>query len=379
MDWRTKGLWLPEKQMTVAELAGQPLFDGPFSWPVMVAKWPAIEANIATMAAYCARHGVELAPHAKTTMSPAIVEAQLRAGAWGATVATPHQALIAKIWGVPRVLLANELLDVRVLRWAAAQDWEFVSYVDSMAGVGALVEAAVPARVLVEIGYSGGRTGCRTLDDAVAVARAAAAVDGVEVLGVAGFEGQLADMSDVDLFLDRIAEAAKAIGGPIISAGGSTFFDQVIARLGGVAERLILRSGCYVTHDHGFYASTSPFGRVPVEGALVPALEVWAQVLSVPEAGVVIANAGRRDVPFDSGLPVPLWVRGRDGTQRPADDTAVVERLSDQHAHLRGLRAAPGELVCFGISHPCTAFDKWRMIPVVDDEYVVVDVLETYF
>lgn len=361
---------------TVEDLVGQSLFDGPFSWPVMVAKRDAIQANIATMASFCATNGVELAPHGKTTMAPSIVEAQLRAGAWGITVATPNQALIAREWGVPRVLLANELLDVRVLRWAAAQDWEFISYVDSFETVAVLAEASVPAKVLIEIGYPGGRTGCRTVPEAVAIARAASAVNGVEVVGVAGFEGQLDTVEDVDAFLGTIAEAATAIGGPIASAGGSAYFDRVVDRLGGVSERLILRSGCYVTHDHGLYAQSSPFNGVP-------ALEVWAQVLSAPEPGLVIAGAGRRDVPYDAGLPIPLGVRARDSSardsQRPVPETARVERLSDQHAHLRGLSATPGELICLGISHPCTAFDKWRVIPVIDEQYVVVDVMETYF
>jgi len=35
--------------------------------------------------------------------------------------------------------------------------------------------------------------------------------------------------------------------------------------------------------------------------------------------------------------------------------------------------------VCLGISHPCTAFDKWQLIPVVDEEYRIVDVVRTFF
>ncbi len=376
VDWRTKGFWLPDGD---SDVAGRLLFDGPFSWPVMVLKRSAVDHNLATMAAYCARHGVSLAPHGKTTMAPTLIRAQLDAGAWAITVATPHQALVMRKLGVPRVLLANELLDVRVLRWAFSEDWEFYSYVDSDAGVAALKAAGVPARVFVEIGYPGGRTGCRTVEEAVAVARAASALPGVEVVGVSGFEGQLPDVDAVAGFLGTMAAAGRAVGGPIVSAGGSAFFDLVIEQLSGIGERLVLRSGCYLTHDHGLYADSSPFHRVRGEGTLVAALEVWAQVLSAPEPGVVIAGAGRRDVPHDSGLPVPLRVRGLDGASREAGGAAFVEKLSDQHAHLRGLSAAPGELVSFGISHPCTAFDKWRAFPVVDDDYRVVDVVETYF
>src|SRR5690242_8497288 len=160
----------------------------------MVASRSAIDANVATMAAYCARHDVDFAPHGKTSMAPTLFRAQLDAGAWGITVATANQALAARRFGVPRVVLANELLDPRVLRWAAEQadtGWEFLCYVDSLTGVEVLraalsgvSEAGARLRVLVEVGYPGGRTGCRSVEDAVAVAEAAAAVPGVEVAGV---------------------------------------------------------------------------------------------------------------------------------------------------------------------------------------------------
>lgn len=103
-------------------------------------------------------------------------------------------------------------------------------------------------------------------------------------------------------------------------------------------------------------------------------------MLSAPEPGLAVLGAGRRDVPFDIDLPTPLEVRGTDGVLRPAGDAAVV-KLDDQHAYVetRGTALTPGEVVRLGISHPCTAFDKWRVIPVVDDEHRVVDVLRTYF
>ena len=412
-DWRTKGLWLPESASSRADplvesassradplveadtaVIGAGLFDGPFTWPVMVARRSAIDANIATMAAYCARHGVEFAPHGKTTMSPTLFAAQLAAGAWGITVATANQALIARRFGVPRVLLANELLDERVLRWAASETrrgWEFLSYVDSPTGVERAARAAVRAgarlRVLVEMGFSGGRTGCRTVDEAVALARTVAAAEGVELAGVATFEGMLPDAGAVAALLADVAAVADAVApltpSPlIVSAGGSSWFDTVVATLGPVAAdhgwRLLLRSGAVVSHDDGLYAGRTPFARHPEEGSLAAALRVWAQVLSTPEPGLSIVGAGKRDLPFDEGLPVPLEVRRPGGAREPLAG-AVIERLNDQHAYLRGAAVAPGDLVCLGISHPCTAFDKWRVIPVVDDDDTVVDLIHTYF
>ncbi len=413
VDWTTKGLWLPDEGVSEAEFAaaGYSLFDGPFTWPVMVARRSAIDANVATMAAYCARHGVDFAPHGKTTMAPTLFAAQLAAGAWGITVATANQALVARRFGVPRVLLANEVLDAKVLRWVLAQvadGWEFLGYLDSLAGVAALAEATfgesgpsprsegplspkvrdgAPLRVLIEVGFPGGRTGCRTVAEAVGVAEAAAAVDGVEVAGVSGFEGGLPDEVAVKAFLSTMVDAASQIErlcpNPLITtAGGSAFFDTVIDILVPAARehswRTILRSGAVVTHDDGLYARRTPFARVPDEGSLTAALEVWAQVLSTPEAGLAILGAGRRDAPFDAGFPVPISVRAADGTVRPLAG-ATVDQLNDQHAYLRGASVVPGELVRLGISHPCTAFDKWRVIPVVDDDCRVVDLIRTYF
>ena len=389
-DWATKGLWLPDAPMSADDLGeqGYDLFEGPFSWPVMVARRSAIEANIAQMARYCAAHDVDLAPHGKTSMSPGLFAAQLAAGAWAITVATPNQALAAAHFGVPRILLANEVLDHRPLRWLARRGIDLLCYVDSLEGVRVLGQAlhdGGKVRVLVEVGYAGGRTGCRSVEAAEQVARAAAAVPGVQVAGVAGFEGMLPDAGRVEAFLTTMALAAARIAPlcphpVLLSAGGSSWFDVVVDMLRPVARahggRLVLRSGATVSHDDGTYTKTSPFTRI--DGDLSAALEVWAQVLSTPEAGLAILGAGKRDLPMDMGLPVPLCARATDGTLRPLAGSTV-DALNDQHAFLRGADVRPGELVRLGISHPCTAFDRWRVIPVVDDSYRVVDLLDTYF
>jgi D-serine deaminase-like pyridoxal phosphate-dependent protein len=402
LGWQTKGVWLPGRAMPAAEFAaaGHGLFEGAFSWPVMVARQSALTANIAALAGYCARHGVLHAPHCKTTMAPRLLAAQLAAGAWGVTAATAQQALACREFGVRRVLLANELLDPAALRWAVGEverGWRFSLYVDSVAGVEALASALrdVPGRrpvdVLVELGYPGGRTGCRTVAEAAAVAAKASTVDRIRLAGVAGYEGALPDVAAARAYLATMREAARAIapaidGDVIVSAGGSTYFDVVAEELTGDwlpgrRVEVVVRSGAYVVHDHGYCAEHTPFRRRPDEGGLAAALRVWAQVLSAPEPGLAIAGMGKRDAPYDEGLPVPLRVRGVDGALRPADGIAVKE-LNDQHAHLKlrgGAAVAPGELICFGISHPCTAFDKWRAIPVVDEDDRVVDVLHTYF
>jgi D-serine deaminase-like pyridoxal phosphate-dependent protein len=395
LDWSTKGFWLPGSPLDRAELGTTKpgLFDGGFTWPVMVLRRSAAEANIATMAAYCARHQIDFAPHVKTTMAPALIAKQLEAGAWGVTVATANQALVMRKAGVPRVFIANEVLDPTVLRWLAAQsDWEVYFQVDSPAGVAAAADATAATggrlRIFAELGHANGRTGARTHGDLELIARAADAAEGVELVGVTGYEGQLPDEPSVDAFLDRMADSTDALAGlgllpeyPVVSAGGSAWFDRVVARLVTAGfHRLILRSGASVTHDDGFYAEKTPFHRIPAEGPLVAALELWAQVTSIPEPGLAIAGFGKRDAPFDEGLPV-VFDRRRDGVLTPISGLKVT-KLNDQHTYLAvdaDVDLAVGDLLRFGISHPCTAFDKWRDIPVVDDDYRVVDAYHTYF
>jgi D-serine deaminase-like pyridoxal phosphate-dependent protein len=389
IDWRSKGFWAPDEAV---DPRGTGLFEGGFTWPLLVVRREAVEANIATMAGYCRRHGFDLAPHAKTTMAPGLLAAQTAAGAWGLTVATPNQALVLRRLGIDRVVIANEVLDPVALGWLAAESaagWEVYFQVDSLAGVTAAAATGGPLRVLVELGHDGGRTGVRGLDALETVAGAVAGATGLELAGVAGYEGQLGDRDSVDAYLDQLAAGVHRLAGagllparPIVAAGGSAWFDRVAARLGGLRERarIVLRSGATVSHDDGFYRERTPFTRVTGEGLLAAALEIWAQVISAPEPGLAIAGMGKRDAPFDEGLPVPLDVRRADGRIEPATGVRVT-KLNDHHTYLAVGEAVlvPGDLIRFGISHPCTAFDKWRDIPVVDDDRRVVDVLHTYF
>jgi D-serine deaminase-like pyridoxal phosphate-dependent protein len=382
LDWRIKGLWLPDDATLPTAL-----FDGGFAWPVLVAKRGALEHNIATMANYCARHGFSHAPHGKTTMSPTLFQAQLRAGAWAITVATPHQLLAARKFGVPRVVYANQLVDPTPIGWLASElagGFECLSFVDSTVSVRAL--AGLPMPVLIEIGFSGGRAGCRTLKAVMEVGEAVAATPGLRLAGVTAFEGMLPTPQEVSAYLSQVRAAAIALSHQglladevIVTAGGSAYFDVVAEEFGGEwlpGHRLhiVLRSGAYVTHDHGYYKDKAG------AGLLQPALELWAQILSTPEEGLAIAGMGKRDAPHDEGLPVPLWIRDAEGVLSDASACAVT-RLNDQHAYVQvppGVSVAVGDLMCFGISHPCTAFDKWRVIPVVEDDYTVGDMLHIY-
>ncbi|WP_336207905.1 alanine racemase [Nonomuraea sp. LPB2021202275-12-8] len=356
------------------EILGRSVLDGELGFPLMVVHRDALEHNIATMAAFVRDHGLELAPHAKTHLSPEISAMQLGAGAWGLTVATPRQAMAVRGFGASRIMVANQVVDPAGLRWAAAElerdpGFEFLTFADSVEGVDILARHAGsrPFTVLAELGHAGGRAGCRTLDELLAVAAHAQRTDGVELAGVAGYEGGLQSADEVRKYLDSLQDAVDylRVRTPILSVGGSQWFDVIGRHLVATQARILLRSGAYVTHDDGYYRERTPFNRIP--GELRPALEVWAHVLSTPEPGLAIVGMGKRDAPYDEGLPVP----------RRAGVTVV--KMQDQHTVVHADGLAPGDLLAFGISHPCTAFDKWRSLPLVDQDYRVVGTVTTHF
>src|SRR5678809_1664005 len=85
---------------------------------------------------------------------------------------------------------------------AGDEQFEFLCLVDSVAGVEALAGAARkhglkrPLEVLLEGGLAGGRTGCRTLDNAMVVARKVKKHSPhLALRGVEGFEGIIAAVS----------------------------------------------------------------------------------------------------------------------------------------------------------------------------------------
>ncbi len=391
------------------------LFGGDFVLPLMVLRESALRSNITAMADYCDQAGVLLAPHGKTTMAPQLFGRQLQAGAWGICAATVQQVQVFRAFGVPRILIANEVTDTAGIQWLAAElaaddGFDCYCFVDSVPGVALLEEGLRPGldgtgrrlQVLVELGFPGGRAGCRTAEEAAVVAKAAAAAPTLRLAGAAGYEGAIGhDDSDGTLTaiaefcrdLRRLGTLAPALTGRtdyLLSAGGSAFFDIVVRELtapgtGDATPQVLLRSGAYVSHDHGFYQRLSPgAGRGRPGPALRPAFELWAPVLSRPEPGLAIALAGRHDVAFDQDMPVPLrtWPAGQ---AAPDDGGAAgmhISALDDQHAYVRipaQSALGPGDLLCLGISHPCTTFDKWRVIPVVDDGYRVIDAVHTFY
>ncbi|MEU6006800.1 amino acid deaminase [Streptomyces sp. NPDC047453] len=408
VDHRFKGLPPDADGLTVGELTAQRrnLFTGGFTTPVLALSAERLEHNLKLMETYAARHGLAFAPHGKTSMAPQLFHRQLEHGAWGITLAVPHQVRVALAFGISRVFLANELVDPAALRWIAAElaadpSFRFICYVDSVRGVelmdAALEGAARPVDVVVELGAGeGARTGVRTEAECAAVADAVAATGTLRLVGVAGYEGEVpqADPERVRAWLTRLVALAVDLDKAgkfahteeiVVSAGGSAWFDTVAEVFADIPELSLpvlklLRSGAYVSHDDGHYRKITPFNRVPEEGALEPAFRLWAQVVSRPSPEQAFANAGKRDAAYDLDLPFAQVVR-RDGAEHPATGIEVTG-LSDQHAWLKtasGAELEVGDWVGLGLSHPCTSFDKWSLIPVAEADGTVVAYVRTFF
>ncbi|MFE7197379.1 type III PLP-dependent enzyme domain-containing protein [Microbacterium oxydans] len=348
--------------------------------PVLTVHEGALAHNEETVFAWARERRVLLAPHGKTTMAPALWQRLLDAGAWGISVATPWQAEVAVDAGVSTVLIANAVTDLAAVRrlgvlLAGDPDLRVLCWADSVEGVAILAQgmrdATRPLDVMVELGGAHGRTGARTMQEGERIGKAVSEASGLRLAGVAGYEGPFgpdrseASVAAVDAYLRTLVDLHARLEypediRPVLSAGGSAFPDRaaaVLASAGGDVD-VVLRSGAFQIHDDGFYSRMSPFGPLVGTAPLRSAMHAWSRVVSQPEDGLALLDAGRRDVPFDLDLPIPQNVHGE------------ITALNDQHAFLSLTgddTVAVGDVVRLGLSHPCTAFDKWRVVAVIDD------------
>lgn len=412
IDPLNKALGRLDAPLTPAE-AGQPgwqLLREELSLPAAVLYEDRLVHNLQWMRKFMGAYGVQLAPHGKTTMAPKLFARQLAEGAWGITLATAQQTAAAAAHGVRRVLMANQLVGRRNMEIVADllrdPGFEFFTLVDSAALVdqlGAFFQArGQKLQVLLELGVEGGRTGVR---DAAQQAEVLAALsrwpDALSLAGVEIYEGVLSQEADIRRFLQRTVAVTRELAGaarfgrsPVVMSGaGSAWYDVVAEEFArtdiGAPIDIVLRPGCYLTHDVGVYRAaqerilaSNPVAQKMREG-LLPALQLWAYVQSIPEPRRAIIGMGKRDAAFDAGMPIPAQIY-RPGAPAPVAVPAgwMVTGMMDQHAYLEidaGDDIRVGDMIAFDISHPCLTFDKWRHIPVLDGQLRVIDIVQTFF
>ena len=415
-----------EAPLSPADFAskGWNLYDLPFALPLAVIHRSALEHNLVWMQDFARAKGVSLAPHGKTTMSPEIFRMQLEHGAWGLSFATLFQARVGALVGCERILIANQVIapvDFANLYRLLADYPRLRLYflVDSLEQLAQLnqwrqqqlqpPELETRLGLLVELGVAGKRSGCRTVAAALQLARQIAGTDGLRLAGIEAYEGVvvtgqsardeqavaalMAEVSSLVQQCDR--EGLFAEPEILITAGGSAVFDLVIPALAqqspannGLSRpvRGVLRSGCYVTHDHGHYHRLleGVEAREGLTESLRPALTVWTMVQSVPEAGLALLTCGRRDISYDLELPTPQAIvrQGAHSQVRLTADWRITA-LNDQHGFLsfppESEPPQVGDVLILGISHPCTTFDKWRWLVVTEDDETVCGAVRTVF
>jgi len=415
-----KGFPSSKNPMTLNDIAiqGWNLLKGDLPMPVATLNATTIENNSRWMRSFTKKYGAHLAPHGKTSMSPQLFQRQIEDGAWAITVANVHQLRLCRKWGIKRVFMANQVAGLKNLKeltkeLALDPELDFYMLIDSIENTKQLAAAAKeqnlhnPIQVLVELGFPGGRTGCRTIKSAMELARNISYYDSKIVLrGVEGYEALLRDLPNPEKKIKEFLLELKKLlhmcidenlfknEPAIISAGGSDFFDLVVQELSYLSKKnevfCVIRSGCYLTHDSLNYKKFFEKMRIRspeldnFKPYLQPALKVWGVVQSLPETGLCIVNIGKRDISYDLDMPIPelIFSPGTDKSPKEIiDKRCLVKGLNDQHTYLETTKFQKlnvGDYIAFGISHPCTTFDKWRLIYLVDNIYNIIGGIRTY-
>lgn len=371
--------------------------DGSMALPVLTMNMEAFGSNTEAFLKFAADEGVDLAPHAKTPMIPEIAASLVDRGAWGATVANTQQLAVILDSGIKNIIFASPPggvtgcthLAKTLSLWPEANVYVFLDSVDAVKALSSALKQkpGAMAHGLIEVGF--GRTGARTLKRCLEVRDAIRETSGaIRLGGIATYEAAAVTATEnpeatfarlfrlvTDAYRSVVMET-RADEPLIVSAGGSVYFDEVIHALKPLlderdASRLILRSGALFFSDDGLYRQA--FSAMADRGistsiarAIQPTLSLWAEIISLPEDHLAIAGFGMRDAPNDQGLPVAKQIL-RNGTNLKIEPTLLpqVYRLNDQHAFLTGRsidQLKIGDIVEFGISHPCTALQRWRVI-----------------
>lgn len=383
--------------------------------PVAVVKQAALDNNIQWMQNYSDACHVYLAPHGKTTMTPAIFKRQVTGGAWAIGVGTAYQAKIAAEAGVKRIIIANQVIGKSNMAAISIikNHSNAIIYccVDSIENARQLSrhfsEQGQTMDVLLEFGVPGGRCGCRTTEDADTLAREINALPALKLAGIEFYEGVIhsadthADLEIITSFLNRIFDFVQHLitqkilpekDDILLTGAGSVWYDIVGQRMQSATlpenVRYAIRPGCYITHDKGVYQEAQEQLRqrdalaCHLGGDLASALELCAYVQSLPEPGLAIMGFGKRDVAFDTGLPQAMahYRHGEKQSFIPGSMTTV--DIMDQHAMVHYTADAQlnvGDIIVFSTSHPCITFDKWKKLYLVDGQYNVLETMDTCF
>lgn len=378
--------------------------------PAAVLKQQAVRHNLNWMQSFANQSKVLLAPHGKTSMTPWLFHQQLAAGAWGLTVATAYQAQIAANAGARHIILANQLVgkaNMALIAKLLQDGTEVFVCVDHPAQVQALSDFFQPLQLklalLIELGVTGGRCGCRTEADVMTLALQINSLPAVQLVGIEFYEGVVKGAEPEQGVRQLVKQAASLMQSllrqqllqyptQLISGAGSVWYDVVAEELTAAhlpeQVKLVLRPGCYISHDQGIYQQAQQQVQARSRLAcslgddLQNALELAVYVQSLPEPGFAVLGFGKRDAAFDAGLPQAIAIYRHGVLLTDQLQNCETVKVMDQHAFWRYDKAVQpqiGDILLLSTSHPCLTFDKWRTLWVVDESYNLLQEVDTFF
>jgi D-serine deaminase-like pyridoxal phosphate-dependent protein len=292
--------------------------------PALVVDADALEYNLRTMSQ--ALPGSRLRPHIKAHKTSALARRQSDAGHHGFTCATVREVEGLAAAGLGEdLLLANEIVDARRL---ARVDARVTLAVDSVFTVEAAAKAGI-REVLIDVNVGLPRCGIPPEDSGRLADLARSR--GMAVRGVMGYEGHVVGLEDrgtrqemTDQCMALLQQAHEAVGGELVSAGGTGTYDT---------NRLAheIQAGSYVLMDTTYAKLDIPFKQ---------ALGVLATVISVSSSGYAVANAGLKALGMDHGNPeidgghTVLYVADEHVVFVPAVPVTVGDLVTVRPAHV---------------------------------------------
>ena len=303
--------------------------------PALLIDLDAFERNIARLAQAIAGTAVRARPHAKSHKCPVIGLHQMAAGAVGVCCQKVGEAEAMVYGGVSNVLVSNQIVGAsKIARLAALakQAWVGVC-ADHPANVKELNDAAlayaVRLPVLVEINVGMDRCGVEPGEPALALAKQIAASPGLRFAGVQAYHGSAQHVREfakrqeaIEAGIEKTRQTVAlltrhGLSCELVTGAGTGTYPFEAAS--GVYNEL--QAGSYIFMDVDYAKNLAPDGS-PWSG-FEHSLFVWATVMSRPNPGRAVLDAGLKALSVDAGLP---WVAGM-------PDVEYV-RAADEHGKL---------------------------------------------
>ena len=346
--------------------------------PSLLVDLPRLTANLERMAGYARAAGLKLRPHTKTHKTPQIAKLQLTHGAAGLTVAKLGEAEVMADAGITDIFIANEIVGPqKIARLLELSRRAKVSVgVDSPEVADPLSQAFVAEGrrlpVLIEVDLGLGRCGLKP-DAAAPLAEHMNTLGGLELVGVFSYAGQVYAARDEDEVAEVAAQEARSLGkigenlraltqSELRISGGSTPTARHYHPACGLTE---IRPGTYVFNDR---MQLTRWSAQPADCALT----VLATVISTPEPGRAVLDAGSKALGTDQGAGLVGY-----GVLKE-DLNAVVARVNEEHGVLdltqASLTLRVGDKVEVIPNHCCVTVNLHDEMHIVRDG----DVVETW-